>query len=95
MIRKLMLALALLTVAVVPAHAFERDVRDWHGQFERDRFHRFDRQQYYAYGYNPYGYVRTPQCYWQRGYWFNEVIPNAYGGYAYAPQFVPGQWICG
>jgi hypothetical protein len=90
MVRKVMLALALLLVTVVPAHALERQVRDWRGQFEHDRFHRFER----FHSTNPYAYVHTPQCYWQPAYWMNQVIPNAYGGYAYVPQFVPGQWIC-
>src|SRR5262245_64117207 len=71
MARKLMLALALLVVAVVPAQAMDREVRDWRGHAEHERFHRFERHPYYAYGVNPYGYiynpygdVYTPQYYW-------------------------------
>jgi len=105
MARTLMLALALLVAAAVPVQAMDREVHDWgghdrevhdwRGHVDHDRYHRFERHPYYAYGTNPYGYVYTPQCSWEPAHWINQVIPNnEYGGYAYAPQYIPGQWIC-
>jgi hypothetical protein len=105
MVRKLVLALAILAAVAVPVQASEADFRDWH---DRDRHERFEQSRPvprayrpygyafnpYGYAYNPYGYVRTPRCYWQAAYWANQIYPNEYGGYAYVPQFVPGQWIC-
>jgi len=92
MVRKAVLALAMLAVAAVPAQAFQPqyrpaevrqpDARYWHRRIQQPPVP------------PPATYVYTPQCLWQPAYWLNQVIPNGYGGYAYAPQFVPGQWIC-
>jgi hypothetical protein len=92
MVRKAVLALAMLAVATGPAQAFQPqyrpaeirppDARYWHQRGPRTPVP------------PPGTAVYTPQCVWQPAYWFNHVIPNEWGGYAYAPQFVPGRWVC-
>ena len=96
MIRSFVLAIALLAAAALPVQA--RDAvgggpghdNDFH--HDRDRSEHFDHRRTFVA--RPFGYVYTPNCYWQPAYWNNQVYPNGYGGYAYAPQFVPGQWVC-
>ncbi len=83
MIRKLILVLAILTVAAVPPQAREHEFGGGHERFEHfERFHHF------------YSYAYAPRCWWQEGYWANQPYVDAYGRYSYAPQWVPGQWVC-
>ena len=93
MVRKLILVLAMLAVAAVPAQAVERELRGGHDRVEQERFRGVERPNGRAFTRS--GYVDTPQCYWQPAYWVNHVYPNGYGGHAYVPQFIPGQWVCG
>lgn len=96
MIRKLMLAVAMLAVAAVPVQAAMpavsaqprgHDVRDDHERFERFGQFRFREPR-------RFGHAYEPRCYWENAHWEKRVYPNGYGGFAYVPQYIPGQWIC-
>jgi hypothetical protein len=85
MIRKLMLVIALLAVAAVPAQAREREFRGGHERFERHE--RFEHR-------GPVFGFYGPACSWQAGYWVNQPYVDVYGNYTYAPQWVPPQYVC-
>jgi hypothetical protein len=97
MIRKVMLALTMLAVAAAPVQAAMptvsaqprgHDVRDDHERFERfGQFRRFEEP-------HRFGYAYEPRCDWENAHWVKQVYPNGYGGFAYVPQYIPGQWIC-
>ena len=82
MVRKVILALAILVVGVVPAHARDgHEGRDGHERFEGRGVHNF-------HGYAP------STCSWQDGYWGYQPYVDAWGRYTYVPQWVPAQYLC-
>lgn len=103
MIRKLILAVVILTMAGVPAPAFARDGghdgrhdRNGHERFEgQERFERFH-QPFLGFGFypSPYYAYASPACYWQPGYWVNQPYVDAWGRYTYIQQWIPAQYVC-
>ena len=94
MVRKIVLALVVLSVAVAPVPAIARDSgHQFHGGHERfgHGFHQFGGF------YSPYpddGYVPS-SCYWQEGYWGpNQPYIDQYGFERFEPVWVPGQSVC-
>lgn len=99
MVRKIIIALVVLAVAVVPVPALARDGgqafhgggREFHGGHER-----FGR----GFGgfYAPYPddvYAPPGSCYWQDGYWGpNQPYIDQYGFERFEPAWVPGQMVC-
>lgn len=100
MVRKIILALVVLAVAVVPVPALARDGggqafhgggREFHGGHER-----------FGHGfggfYAPYPddvYAPPGSCYWQDGYWGpNQPYIDQYGFERFEPAWVPGQMVC-
>ena len=81
MIRKLLLALVAL-VLVLPVSAFARDGAD------DSRHERFHHRTFV------YSYPFQSTCYWQPGYWVNQLYYDGAGGYVYVPQWVPAQYVC-
>jgi hypothetical protein len=107
MIRKAMIAMAVLAVATGPAYA-DAVFAPAHEQGQRPgldgashhqvrvQHERFERAEHFSHFAQPhgYGYAYAPQCYWEAAHWVKQVYPSPYGGYAYVPQYVPGQWVC-
>jgi hypothetical protein len=90
MIRKLILAVAVLVMAAVPMSALARDDhRDGRHEFER----RESRPFFFGVYPEPYS-VYAPRCYWQPGHWANQPYVDANGDYAYVSQWVPPQQVC-
>jgi hypothetical protein len=91
MIKKLILAVALLVAAAVPAQAWDGH-RDWQ---RHDGPRRIEHWQgghgHVAY---PFYYRRVPQCLWQGGYWASQPILGAAGVYYYQSVWVPAQYVC-
>jgi hypothetical protein len=89
MIRKVILALAILVVGVVPAQARDgHEGRGGHERFEHREFHHFR-------GHAPFGFYGYPSsCSWQGGYWGYQPYVDAWGRYTYVPQWVPAQYLC-
>jgi hypothetical protein len=99
MVRRIILALVVLAVAVVPLPALARDGgqafhgggREFHGRHER-----------FGHGlggfYAPYpddAYAPASSCYWQDGYWGpNQPYIDQYGFERFEPAWVPGQVVC-
>ena len=79
MLRKLILAMAVLAMAAVPMSALARDD------------HREQRPFFLGVYPEPYS---TARCYWQPGYWASQPYVDANGGYAYVSQWVPPQQVC-
>jgi hypothetical protein len=96
MVRKLVLLVMILALAAVPVPALARDGghhgrQDFRGHRRVEHFH--GRPFIGLYAFPSYAYVQ-PRCYWQAGYWVNQPYVDAWGRYAYVPQWVPAQWIC-
>ena len=97
MIRKLILALAILAVVAVPVPALAGGHRSHGGPFVSvDIF-----AAPYVYAPYPYYYpypssyaYAPPACSWQPGYWVNQPSVDAWGRYIYVPQWVPTQYVC-
>ncbi len=101
MVRKLILALAILGVVAVPVPALASGHRFHSGTFVSvDIFaapYAYAPHPYY-YPYYPsyypaYAYV-PPACSWQPGYWVNQPYVDAWGRYTYVQQWVPAQYVC-
>ncbi len=97
MIRKLVLGMTILALAVAPLPAWA--ARDgWHdGRHEsHGRHERFDRGPAIRFGFYPYPYYAyaPPACAWQPGYSVNQPYVDAWGRYTYVQQWIPGQWVC-
>lgn len=85
MIRKLILALAILLVAAVPAQA-RGGGSGSHGHHGHRHLHHSD----VFYAPYPYGYVNC----WQEGQWVDQLYVDKYGNSTNVPQWVPAQWGC-
>ena len=102
MIRKLVLAMTILALAVVPLPAWARDSghdgrHEMNGPHERFGGHeRFERGPFIGFGIypSPYYAYAPPACAWQPGYSVNQPYVDAWGRYTYVQQWVPGQWVC-
>src|SRR5258705_6408721 len=105
MVRKLILAMAILALAVVPlpawaardnGHDGRHEIRG--GGHERFRGHeRFAHGPVMGFGFYPspyYAYYAPPACAWQPGDSVHQPYVDAWGRYTYAQQWVPGQWVC-
>jgi hypothetical protein len=98
MLRKLALALVILAMAAVPAHALVRDI----AHEGRHEIHGGDHQRHVRFEHRSRGFVSvypyypyTPStCYWQPGYWANAPYVDAWGRYTYVTQWVPAQYVC-
>jgi hypothetical protein len=86
MIRKLVLALAILLVAAVPAQARGGG----HGSHGHHGHHGHSHHFGGFYAPYPYGYVNC----WQEGHWVNQLYVDKYGNSTNVAQWVPGQWGC-
>jgi len=97
MVRKLILGLVMLAIAVVPMPAL---ARDGHHDFDRgheqfERHERFEHRPFFFGIYpDPYYAYAPPRCYWQPGYWVNQPYVDAWGQYVYVPQWVQPQYVC-
>ena len=90
MIRKLVLILVILAMTAIPLPALARD-RGHEGRHEfHDEHERFEHSRAFVYSYPYYGSA----CYWQPGYWVNQLYADGSGGYTYVPQWVPTQYVC-
>jgi hypothetical protein len=107
MIRNVVLALAILLAAVLPAHARDRGPSGHRGHFPRSHGRLIPHHERFAhfgvvphlfvgpFGYVPYGYAPyPPSCWWQDGRWVDQVYVDRYGGSALVPRWVPGGWVC-
>jgi hypothetical protein len=104
MVRKLILALAVLGIVALPAlpaQAAEHERREHEGRFERhERFERSEpRFSFGIYGpgfgvYGPGFYEPAPSCAYEPGHWVNQPYVDAYGNYTYVQQWVPGHSVC-
>jgi hypothetical protein len=97
MIRKLVLGLAILSLAALPLPAWARDEHghEFHGRPEfRDqgRLERRDHHPSVRFYSSPYIY--GPACGWQPGYWGEQTYVDAYGNYSAQPLWVPPQYVC-
>jgi len=81
MLRKLILAMAVLAMAAIPLSALARDDQ----REQRPFFLGVYPEPYSAY---------AARCYWQPGYWASQPYVDANGGYAYVSQWVPPQQVC-
>ncbi len=86
MIRKLILALAILLVAAVPAQA-RGGGSGSHGHHGHHRHFHHSGVFYAPY---PYGYVNC----WQEGQWVDQLYVDKYGNSTNVPQWVAAQWGC-
>lgn len=102
MVRKIILALVVLAVAVVPTPTLARDGgRAFHGGgHEFHGGHEPFEHGFHGGGfgfYTPYsddGYA-PGSCYWQDGYWGpNQPYIDQYGFERFEPVWVPGQSVC-
>ena len=106
MLRKLILAVVIMTMAAVPVpalawggHGGRHEFRGGHERFGRhERFERFHRPfiglgfyPYYAAPY--YGYV-PPVCTLRPGYLVNQPYVDRWGHRTYVQQWVPAQQVC-
>lgn len=97
MVRKLILALAILAMVAVPVPALAGGHRSHGGPFVSVDI--FAGPYAYApyppayYPYPAYAYV-PPTCAWQPGYWVNQPAVDAWGRYTYVQQWVPAQYVC-
>jgi len=103
MIRKLVLAMTILALAIVPLPASaardggrdgSHETRGSHEQFHGHE--RFGHEpaiglRFYP---SPYYVYAPPACAWQPGYSVNQPYVDAWGRYTYVQQWVPGQWVC-
>lgn len=95
MVRKIIVALVVLAIAIVPVPTLARDGghggHEFHGGHDRfgHGFHRFG-------GVWPYpDDAYAPGCYWQEGYWGpNQPYIDQYGFERFEPVWVPGQSVC-
>lgn len=90
MVRKLILTLVILAIAVVPMPALARDE---HHDFDRGHGH-FNHHERFEHRPFSFGVYAPPQCYWQPGYWANQPYVDGWGQYSYAPQWVQPQYVC-
>src|SRR5438552_15690094 len=95
MIRKLILAVALLAIAAVPMSVLARedDRRELNGGREQLERHELERRPFF-FGVYPEPFYAAPRCCWESGCWVNRPFVDAKGGYAYVPQWVPAQRVC-
>jgi|SRR5712692_4373270 len=98
MVRKLILALAMLAVVAVPVPALAGGHRSHGGPFVSvDIFaapYPYAPYPYpYYYPYPSYAYA-PPVCAWQPGYWVHQPSVDAWGRYTYVQQWVPAQYVC-
>jgi len=103
MIRKLVLAMTILALAIVPLPAWAARDGGRDGSHEtrcsHEQFHgheRFGREpaiglRFYP---SPYYVYAPPACAWQPGYSVNQPYVDAWGRYTYVQQWVPGQRVC-
>jgi hypothetical protein len=92
MIRKLILAVAVLAMTAVPMSALARDA---HREFDgRHEFERREQRPFFFGVYPEPNSAYAPRCYWQPGYWANQPYVDANGDYAYVSQWVPPQQVC-
>ena len=98
MVRKIVLVLVVLAVAVVPVRALARGGgQAFHGGHE---FH--GSQERFGHGFHGGFYTPYPDdaytpgfCYWQDGYWGpNQPYIDQYGFERFEPVWVPGQSVC-
>ena len=96
MIRKLILAIAVLAMAAIPMSALARDDRrEFDGRHEFERHERFEHRPFFFGVYpEPFTAYAPPRCYWQPGYWTSQPYVDANGSYAYVSQWVPSQQAC-
>ena len=98
MIRKFILAVAILAVAALPVHARGaghvsgggHGSHGHHGHHEHHHghFHHFGA----LYAYAPFPYY--PNCWWEEGHWIDQLYMDKYGNTTTVLQWVPGQWMC-
>ena len=100
MVRKIILALVVLSVAVAPVPTLAGDSRQaFHGGHQFHGGHERFGHGFHQFGgfYTPYpddGYVPR-SCYWQEGYWGpNQPYIDQYGFERFEPVWVPGQSVC-
>jgi len=93
MIKKLILAVALLVAAAVPAQAGDDRDRDWR-RHDRPRHIEHWQPRHGHAGHPHYYYRRAPQCFWQGGYWASQPVLGAAGVYYYQSFWVPAQRVC-
>jgi hypothetical protein len=91
MIKKLILAVAILVAAAVPAQAW--DGRDFHRHDGPRRIEHWQGGRGHV-AYPLYYYRQVPQCYWQGGYWASQPVLGAAGVYYYQSVWVPAQQVC-
>jgi hypothetical protein len=99
MVRKIILALVVLSVAVAPVPTLAGDGRAFHGGHQFHGGH-----ERFGHGFHQFGGFYTPypddgyapgSCYWQEGYWGpNQPYIDQYGFERFEPVWVPGQSVC-
>ncbi len=100
MVRKLILALAMLAVVAVPVPALAGGHRSHGGPFVSVEifaapypYAPYPYPYPYYHPYPSYAYA-PPVCAWQPGYWVNQPSVDAWGRYTYVQQWVPAQYVC-
>ena len=101
MLKKLILAVALVAAAALPAQAGDRDRDHRHDRHHHDRHHHRQNHRI-EHWHGHHGHVGHPiyyrrhvsQCFWQGGYWASQPILGAAGVYFYQSVWVPAQYVC-
>ena len=96
MLKKLILAVALVAAAALPAQAGDRDRDHRHDRHQHRQNHRIEHWHgHQGHVGHPIYYRRhASQCFWQGGYWASQPILGAAGVYFYQSVWVPAQYVC-